>query len=79
MGGCIHNQYTMRIRSVVDGDRVHIYYNEERLGFVNFEAFCLLVLSPVQFARLEKNPDKDVWDVRKIDLSIALANPTWSA
>jgi len=69
----------MRIEAVYDGDRVHIYHNEERLGYVSYEAFCLLVLSPRQFGRLEKDPERSVWDVRKIDLSQALADPTWSA
>lgn len=69
----------MRIEVVYDGDRVHIYHNEERLGHTSYEAFCLLVLSPRQFRRLEKDPERSVWDVRKICLSHALAEPTWSA
>jgi len=69
----------MRIEVVYDGDCVIIYHNDKRLGLISYEAFCLRVLSPRQFKRLEREPDKKVWEVRKIDLSQSLADPTWSA
>lgn len=69
----------MKIQVAYDGDVVQVYHNAERLGFVNYEAFCLLVLSPRQFRQLEKSPERCVWDVRWINLSMALAMPTWSA
>lgn len=66
----------MRIKAIFDGDRVHLYHNDKRLGSTTYEAFCLKLLSPKQFERFEKNPDREYWDVRKIDVSHALF--TWS-
>lgn len=69
----------MRIQIAIDDDGVIVYHNDKRLGLISYEAFCLRVLSPRQFGRYEKNPDITVWDVRKLDVSQALADPTWLA
>lgn len=54
-------------------DPVTIYHDGERLGNVSYEVFCLKVLSPRTFRKLEKNPDLREFDVRRIDLDQALA------
>jgi hypothetical protein len=62
----------MKIRAI-PSDPVIIYHDGEKLGSVDYETFCLKVLSPREFAKLERNPDKCDFDVRKIDLDQALA------
>ena len=54
-------------------DPVTIYRDGERLGSVSYETFCLKVLSPKEFSRLERNPEMNEFNVRKIDLDQALA------
>lgn len=62
----------MKIRVALQ-DPVIIYHDEERLGSVSYEVFCLKVLSPRDFRKLERNPDLNEFDVRKLDLDQALA------
>jgi hypothetical protein len=53
-------------------EKIFIYYNNDKLGSVSYEVFMLKILSPKQLIQYEKNPDKVIWDVRKIDLNGAL-------
>ena len=60
------------IIKVVYDDDVAIFHDGKKLGTIDYETFCLQVLSPRQFRRLEKDPDVRVWDVRKLELTNAL-------
>ena len=54
-------------------DPVTIYHDGRRLGSVSYEVFCLKVLSPRTFRKLERDPDLREFEVRRIDLDQALA------
>lgn len=56
------------IINVTYGDDVIIFYEGKKIGKVDYETFCLEVLSPRQFRRLERDPDVRIWDVRKLEL-----------
>lgn len=60
------------IIKVVYDDDVAIFHDGRKLGTIDYETFCLHVLSPRQFRRLERDPDVRVWDVRKLELTNAL-------
>jgi hypothetical protein len=60
------------IIKVMYDDDVVIFHEGKRLGAIDYDTFCLQVLSPRQFRRLEKDPDVRVWDVRKLELVNAL-------
>ncbi len=60
------------IIKVMYDDDVVIFHEGKRLGVIDYDTFCLQVLSPRQFRRLEKDPDVRVWDVRKLELINAL-------
>jgi hypothetical protein len=62
----------MKIRVALQ-DPVIIYQDDEMIGSVSYEMFCLKVLSPRSFRRLERNPGLNIFDVRRIDLDQALA------
>lgn len=64
----------MRIYVKYFPEKVSIFYNEENIGSVSYEVFLLRILSPKQLCTYEKNPEKENWDVRKIDLNYALTN-----
>ena len=53
-------------------EKISIYYNNDKIGDVSYEVFMLRILSPKQLSQYEKNPEKENWDVRKIDLNWAL-------
>lgn len=61
----------MTIKVVYDNDVV-IFHDGRNLGAIDYDTFCLQVLSPRQFRRLERDPDVRVWDVRKLELVNAL-------
>jgi hypothetical protein len=60
------------IIKVMYDDDVVIFHEGKRLGAIDYDTFCLQVLSPRQFRRLEKDTDVRVWDVRKLELVNAL-------
>lgn len=60
------------IIKVMYDDDVVIFHEGKRLGTIDYDTFCLQVLSPRQFRRLEKDTDVRVWDVRKLELTNAL-------
>lgn len=60
------------IIKVMYDDDVVIFHEGKRLGTIDYDTFCLQVLSPRQFRRLERDPDVRVWDVRRLELVNAL-------
>jgi hypothetical protein len=63
---------SMKIKAYVS-DPVTIYHDGKKLGNLSYDTFCLKVLSPKEFAKLERNPDMNEFEVRRIDLDQALA------
>jgi hypothetical protein len=55
-------------------ENIALYHNDEMLGIVSYELFMLKILSPKQLIQYEKNPDKEKWDVRSIDINQALTH-----
>ncbi len=68
------NISTMRIEIKQGVENISIFYNDERLGTVSYEVFMLRILSKKQLSQYEKKLDKNIWDVRKIDLNYALTH-----
>jgi hypothetical protein len=64
----------MRIEIKQGVENISIFYNDERLGTVSYEVFMLRILSKKQLSQYEKKLDKNIWDVRKIDLNYALTH-----
>jgi len=64
----------MRIEIKQGVENISIFYNDERLGTVSYEVFMLRILSKKQLSQYEKKLNKNIWDVRKIDLNYALTH-----
>ncbi len=65
---------TMKIEIKQGVENISIYHNDEKLGTVSYEVFMLRILSKKQLSKYEKTPDKNEWDVRKIDINYALTH-----
>lgn len=49
---------------------VYAYKNEVLAAKFDYNTFCLSVISPLEFKRLERNPDKRRFYIRGIELNL---------
>jgi hypothetical protein len=57
--------------SIIDTGAEIVAYNEDgrQVGRFEPETFYLHVLSPRQLRSFERNPERKIWEVRKIDFN----------
>jgi hypothetical protein len=53
----------------IDTDYVLVYLNNKLVGKFDVEEFLIYVISPLEFSRFEKNPDKRKFNIRKFELN----------
>lgn len=60
----------MQYTCIIDGDNVHALIDGQRVGIFDTDTFLLSVISPLEFKRFEKNPDKKKFYIRKLEFNI---------
>ncbi len=58
--------YTIQI----SGDLTHVFKDGERVGKFDTDTFLLQVISPLEFSRFERNPDKKTFEIRKLEFNL---------
>ena len=58
--------YTIQI----SGDFTHVFKDGERVGKFDTDTFLLRVISPLEFRRFEKNPEKKKFNIRQLEFNL---------
>ena len=59
----------MTYKAIIQGDEVFTYLDGKLKGVFDTDTFLSKVISPLEFSRFERNPDKKTFYIRKLEFN----------
>lgn len=59
----------MRYKVSIDSDFVFVYLDSRCVGKFDVDTFLTSVISPLEFRKFENNPDKNIFEIRKLEFN----------